>query len=241
MKLSNTVGRENVLTLAASTGRTDLVEELLNLNPRLNVHGLFESSKDLINTPNFHLQTALHIAVKRQQPDLVRVLINNGSDPSLSDMHGMTPLMVACKWVKPEKYGVKKNEKVASEIVNILLRTQNCGVNSQITSDISKTNVSNYSRAVHASKIAVGRTALSFAAEAGYLNIVKKLIEKGAKVEIGKEDGWYPLTYAVYRGHLEIVKANLAKSCLILPNLSGGDKTENIYRFGIRNFSSGWS
>lgn len=48
-------------------------------------------------TPEFTSWTALHVACKRGQLDLVRKLLVLGADPKLSDKKGETPLHIVCK------------------------------------------------------------------------------------------------------------------------------------------------
>ncbi len=51
-----------------------------------------------------------------------------------------------------------------------------------------------------------GITALMGAAEFGYTDAIKALIQAGANIEAKKNDGWNPLMIAAYNGHTEAVK-----------------------------------
>ena len=51
-----------------------------------------------------------------------------------------------------------------------------------------------------------GWTPLYSAANKGYLEIVKLLIENGADINKSNNDGWTPLYSAADKGHLEVVK-----------------------------------
>lgn len=51
----------------------------------------------LTDYPTFPRQTALHLAVITEQPQLVEKLLKAGSDPRLSDDSGNTALHIACK------------------------------------------------------------------------------------------------------------------------------------------------
>lgn len=46
---------------------------------------------------SFRLQTALHLAVITEQPQLLDQLLKAGADPLLVDNSGNTPLHIACK------------------------------------------------------------------------------------------------------------------------------------------------
>jgi hypothetical protein len=49
-----------------------------------------------------------------------------------------------------------------------------------------------------------GDDALLLASFRGYLNIVRKLVAAGAPID--REEGWQPLAYAAFNGHLEVAK-----------------------------------
>lgn len=48
--------------------------------------------------------------------------------------------------------------------------------------------------------------ALHYAAESGNTGVVKKLIEKGVKPDMGNISGWQPIHFAAYHGHLKAVQ-----------------------------------
>ncbi|XP_046585244.1 NF-kappa-B inhibitor cactus-like [Haliotis rubra] len=76
-----------------------------------NMIGLAPHS-DWLNTSNGLLQTPLHLAVITRQIDVVRRLITSGASPDVRDLHGNTPLHIACR----EGYG---------DIVEYLLTPRN--------------------------------------------------------------------------------------------------------------------
>ena len=61
----------------------------------------------------------------------------------------------------------------------------------------------------------LGRTALTVAAKAGHIDIVKILLERGASVDIEDELGLTPLFYAAEQGHTEIVKNLLSRGAQV--------------------------
>ena len=73
------VDHESALVTAVNIGATDIVDYLLEMGASLD-GGAFDGES-----------TALHVAVHREQHDLVRRLLAAGADPSLTDTHGRTP------------------------------------------------------------------------------------------------------------------------------------------------------
>ncbi|KAJ4249746.1 hypothetical protein NW762_012087 [Fusarium torreyae] len=72
-------GDSPIIQLAVSTGRTGMVELLLQYNAE-------------ISSQNSEGRTALHIAVKNKADDMVDFLLGHNADPQVPDVHGHTPL-----------------------------------------------------------------------------------------------------------------------------------------------------
>mmetsp|Transcript_96676 Transcript_96676/g.211394 ORF Transcript_96676/g.211394 Transcript_96676/m.211394 type:complete len:150 (+) Transcript_96676:99-548(+) len=51
-----------------------------------------------------------------------------------------------------------------------------------------------------------GMTALMFAAQGGFSDIVFRLLKAGARTNAVEEDGWTALHFAAYEGHAEVCK-----------------------------------
>lgn len=72
------------LLQAIKSQQTELAKEILRFKPNLNL-------------TNFEDDNALSLAIKKKEPELVGLLIENGSDPECVDRNGDTPLMLAIK------------------------------------------------------------------------------------------------------------------------------------------------
>ncbi|XP_029281050.1 NF-kappa-B inhibitor alpha-like [Cottoperca gobio] len=105
-----------------------------------------------LNAQNHQRQTALHLAVITEQPQLVERLLKAGSDPRLADDSGNTALHIACKRGSLACFGVI---------------TQNC--QRQITSMVSYPNYS-------------GHNCLHMASINGYISLVESLVQLGADI-----------------------------------------------------------
>nr|XP_057945329.1 NF-kappa-B inhibitor alpha-like [Doryrhamphus excisus] len=154
-----------------------------------------------LNVQNHQRQTALHIAVITEQPQLVEQLLKAGSDPRLADDNGNTALHIACKKGSLACFGVI---------------TQNC--HRHLTSMLSFSNYNGYNclhlasiqgyislveslvrlgADVNAQEQCSGRTALHLAVDVQNPTLVRRLIDLGADVNCLNYGGFTPyhLTY----------------------------------------------
>lgn len=105
-----------------------------------------------LNVQNHQRQTALHLAVITEQPQLVDRLLKAGCDPRLADNNGNTALHIACKKGSMACFGVL---------------TQNC--QNHLTSIMSFPNYS-------------GHNCLHLASINGYISLVETLVKLGADI-----------------------------------------------------------
>uniref|UniRef100_A0A3Q3VL53 NF-kappa-B inhibitor alpha n=1 Tax=Mola mola TaxID=94237 RepID=A0A3Q3VL53_MOLML len=106
-----------------------------------------------LNAQNNQRQTALHLAVITEQPQLVDRLLKAGADPRLADNSGNTALHVACKRGSLACFGVI---------------TQNC--QRHLASIVSFPNYS-------------GHNCLHLASINGYVSLVENLVRLGADID----------------------------------------------------------
>lgn len=105
-----------------------------------------------LNVQNHQRQTALHLAVITEQPQLVDRLLKAGCDPRLADNNGNTALHIACKKGSMACFGVL---------------TQNC--QNHLTTIMSFPNYS-------------GHNCLHLASINGYISLVETLVKLGADI-----------------------------------------------------------
>ncbi len=122
-----------------------------------------------INTQDQNKNTALHVAVFKENQNIITTLLNNGANPNIRDSFGMTPLMRA----------VQMNN---TDSVNALLNNQKTDANLKSNKDFPQT----------------WETALWIALNKGNPNkdIIKALVDKGADITIKNRQGKLPLQFA---------------------------------------------
>lgn len=116
--------------------------------------------------------------------DMVRYFVECKADVSASDRSGQTALMYASLWGN--------------------IAVVRCLIERYEHEHINDGSVSRYIDMRNNE----GETALSFASDAidGNEDIVRYLLERGAKIHIRNKDGWTPLMHASYSGNLNIVR-----------------------------------
>ena len=168
------------LTVAAAQARNgEVVRYLL-------AHGA--SVKDARNDLD---QTALSRAARAGDLDMVRLLIEKGSDANTRDRIGFTPLMFAAANNDPE--------------MARLLLAKGADINAQMGP---------FANTVKHGPVAVGKlSALMFAVTAGSVDLVRQLLDAGANVNAQDVRGMTALMLAVASDHAspEVVRMLLAK------------------------------
>ncbi len=187
-------------------------------NPEI-VTALISSGAD-VNAINRDGNVPLHKAAESGKDQNTAVLIKSGAEINAKNLNLETPLIVATKsgtkcndrsthffkdkpavvrtLLRSDKVDVNtttKNgetalhfaaEKGDTEIIDALAETGNLEVNRRNKQDIS--------------------TALQLAAENQHLDVVKRLINLGAEVNVQRADGWTPLYTAAYNGDEDVVE-----------------------------------
>jgi ankyrin repeat protein len=179
----------------------DIVNALLaagvDLNPQLNMHRPSRGGNSgrfidpLLNTGC----TPLLRATMGGDSEVVRALLNKGANPNINDM-GMTPFLVAAG-VGPGNIGgtglaaqSSLGGPVNMELMELLLQ-HGADINAQITGTM--TYSMRVSRAPSANE---GFTALHAAAEANKPDLVRYLLQKGARPDIIDASGRKPVDLA---------------------------------------------
>lgn len=158
---------------AIQTGELDsleLAKKLLEHGANPNIRMTREPSDGARNVLNRIGSTPFLQAAKLGDVPLMRVLVEHGADPSITTEEGATPLMAAAGvgiWQTGESAG--SNEEVF-EAVKLCYELGN---------DVNAVDANGY-------------TALHGAAHRGANDIVRFLVEKGAKLNVVNKLGWTP-------------------------------------------------
>jgi ankyrin repeat protein len=137
---------------------------------------------------DLQFETPLHIAIRKGNNEIARLLINLGADLKIKTFYGENPLHYAA-------------QQGNVEILKALIESG--GVEVDVKTDSTKKRFF--------PEVVFNKTPLHFAAENGHIEVVKELINLGAKVNACDDRGVTPLNYATKNGHTEIVDLIKAK------------------------------
>ena len=190
------------LKLAVLNKYTDVAEVLIksDANPNIRINGaplllfalnklnidivklLIESKRVDIDIQDKEDNTALLIAVKQKNPDIVEKLLAKGADPNLGNAKNEKPIIMALNSIDID---IINSPKIIMDLIN------------------SGADVNYVSRDE-------GKTPLHLASEIRYLaDVVNELITKGANVNALTVNGETPLYIASRSNNIDIVKTLL--------------------------------
>ncbi|KAJ8270030.1 hypothetical protein GJAV_G00109540 [Gymnothorax javanicus] len=159
-----------------------------------------------LNIQNYQRQTALHLAVIMEQPQVVERLLLAGCDPRLVDDSGNTPLHIACK---------------RGSLLCVSVLTQVCPTH--LPSVLATLNYS-------------GLNCLHLACIHGYLSLVESLLSLGADIEAQEQcNGRTALHLAVDLQNLELVQLLVQKGANVNSLTYGGYSPYQL-TLGRQNF-----
>lgn len=212
-----------LLMVASALGRIELVRFLLEKGADINaqdkygdtalmdaasdhpevVELLLEKGAD-VNIRNKLGKTALEWAIGLEKPniDSIRILLEKGAGASnAEELMSTAEKMIKHYTCSKEFYELTKffNKKEITFNVSLLLAvcSGDLAEVKKLVEDGENVNLKDPDD---------GSTALMFASQRGYAEIVMLLVENGADVNLNNNNGWTALIKAVYNGHIDIVK-----------------------------------
>lgn len=158
-----------------------------------------------INAKNQLGNSALQLAASTGHPEIIKYLLDNGSNPITKNNIKETPLLIAIK--AGNIMAVKQLYKYHKETLDIDNEGNEIFYSAAMN---GRTDVLRYllqeSKEDINSQNKEGKTALIIAAEYGYTDIVKLLLDNGANMLIKSNEGKTALDYATKWNHSEIEK-----------------------------------
>jgi len=130
-------------------------------------------------------RTPLMSAVANNSVDVVKLLLQGRADPSLQNRDGLTACDIACR----------DGDAVSSEIQG-LVKPQGWSEDSLLHMSDEELNLRGEG----------GTTKLMAAANAGYLERLRRLLAAGASANVQDDYGWTALRYAVRKGRVDTMR-----------------------------------
>ncbi|XP_028858606.1 nuclear factor of kappa light polypeptide gene enhancer in B-cells inhibitor, alpha a [Denticeps clupeoides] len=196
-----------------------------------------QSQGDLfLNIQNYQRQTALHLAVITEQPELVERLVKAGCDTRLVDRNGNTALHVACKRGSMASFAVLTQVPSAQHLRSVLsfpnYHGHNCLHLASINGYLSMVeDLVQLGADINSKEQCSGRTALHLAVDLQNLSLVHRLISLGADVNSLTYGGFAPYHLTFGRQNSEIQQQlyeKTARDLRLLPESESEESDEDL-------------
>ncbi|XP_028253766.1 NF-kappa-B inhibitor alpha-like [Parambassis ranga] len=208
------------------------------------IHEAFEHALQMIklshnhpflNVQNHQRQTALHLAVITEQPQLVERLLKAGADPLLADNSGNTALHIACKRGSLTSFGVI-TQNCQRQLFSMMsfpnYNGHNCLHLASINGYISLVeSLIRLGADIDAQEQCSGRTALHLAVDLQNPTLVCRLLELGAEVNCMNYGGFTPYHLTYGRQNEEIrcqLYEKTAQNLRALPESESEDDMDDL-------------
>lgn len=162
------------------------------------------------DTPDEEGSTPLFLAMRSGSAETVQFLIERGCRLNFKNTHGQTPIFEAIFTNDLDFISkIVANSTIDTNIYdengqNLLhLSIANGFVNSTIAIYDANNELVNQ-------QDSFGKTPLMYAAEGGYVNILKVILSDKSLINISCNDGWTALMYATHKGALDIMSLLIA-------------------------------
>ena len=204
---------------------------------------LLKTLQNGVNIPDNNGQTCLHVAAERGVAEMVNLLLDAGAYVNAQNKEGITPLPLATR--AAHKIVVESLLRVPG--VHITGKDAKGKTALEIARDCGHHEIAALLEDFFLCKVAtVTELNAALLAELGKyfdhdIDKIQRLIHYGAEVAIvNKQDkyGWTPLCIASERGHLDVVKALLAKleSMIKIPSKTGWIPSDDLWNTVVKVF-----
>jgi ankyrin repeat protein len=194
--------------LGAAPGDLRLIEAVKRTDMKT-VRSLIAERVD-VNASEVDGSTALHWAARRDNPEIVELLLTAGANARTATRYNVTPLSLAC--TNGNAAIVERLLKAGADPNGTSEEGQTALMTASLTGNVAAITVLvTHGADVNAVEPYRGQTALMWAASEGNAGAASLLVESGAKIHTKSKAGWTSLLFAVRNGHLETVSTLLSR------------------------------
>ena len=161
-----------------------------------------------VNVAEIDGWTPLMFAAHRGNPEICKVLLEAGADPFMKTNRGLMAHEIAFQLNRPRCFTIITDTAMKLVLnkgdIKHIMELINTGVDPNICTDT------------------MCLTPLIYAISIADIESVRELIDAGGDVNLADKDGWSPLIFATFGGHLDIVKLLIksGSNCYHINNVS---------------------
>ena len=196
---------------------------------RLSEDGNLEALRLLISyganmgSTNMNNRTPLHIAVRNGREECVRVLLEEGADMWFEDCNGTTPIVYATRYLGILKMLLEHMKNFSEDQVSEEYRRRQINRSILNATLLERTDILSALIEAGADCNAYDGRPLNTALMRGNADVVRILLEGGARPSLCRLTILRPMFVAVFRGHVECVKLLLQHGGEVNETHSNGD------------------
>ncbi|XP_057313101.1 serine/threonine-protein phosphatase 6 regulatory ankyrin repeat subunit B-like isoform X3 [Hydractinia symbiolongicarpus] len=189
--------------LAINKGNINVVHELLHDEVDAQLKAVTKDYRDC----------ALHLAARRGDYNIMKVLVENGAEVDQTNLEGQTPLHIACSEGDEQTVKYLHESKASGSIKDRRNRTAIHVATETGNKQIIEMLIDKFHSDIN-QRSKDGSTLVHLAAKCGHADVALYFVKRGVPIQMPNKEGAVALHEAAKQGHVHVVRALISKGAL---------------------------